>query len=114
MTHLEPGYVEREIARVPWPSSNYICSVDYVRARAERDVARAQEIRTTCPTKADYVAELRATFRAVVAQNYANGVYDRWEIVGWCGRPDLAHKLAASTLARGYHAEAKVLEAVQL
>lgn len=47
-------------------------------------------------TVASYVAQQLAKRLARVEALKAEGYYDRWCDAGWCGRLDLAHKLAGS------------------
>lgn len=46
------------------------------------------------PTVADYSAACLASRRA-----YSASVLNKWQIAGWCGRLDLAHKVKTSDLA---------------
>ena len=46
------------------------------------------------PTPADYHAACLASRR-----NYSANVLNKWQLAGWCGRLDLAHKVKISDLA---------------
>jgi hypothetical protein len=48
-----------------------------------------------------------------VEQARLNGRYDTWFDAGWCGRPDLAQRLAVQMQRKEHVAEARILEAVK-
>lgn len=52
-----------------------------------------------------------ATEQAVLAieADAARGYYDTWEVIGWCGRHDLARKLANSTDNNPHYQDVRVL-----
>ena len=54
------------------------------------------------------IARLAAKMTAEIADRKAKGFYDKWNVIGWCGRPDLATKLLAQTSAP-YYAEVHIV-----
>ena len=60
-------------------------------------------------TLADYEAMLIAQQIAQVEKNKAAGAYEEWLNMGWCGRRDLAVKLAGS--CDGWRINPRILEA---
>lgn len=71
-----------------------------------RDAAKNAAFIAGCPTAADYVAKQAAARLAKFEAAKAAGEFERWLNAGWCGRPDLALKLAAQQ--KGY-AEVRIL-----
>lgn len=61
--------------------------------------------------RAAYIARKIAEEKAAIEKMRAEGYYDRWDVVGWCGRLDLAQKLASSKLCNSYWATTAVVEA---
>ncbi len=64
----------------------------------ERQKARIDDAsaRVMGKTRQAYIAEHRAERVARIHAKKAEGYYGIWQNAGWCGRLDLAHKLAAS------------------
>lgn len=67
------------------------------------------------------IADEQAYVDAEVAKSLARvekarteGYYDTWAECGWCGRLDLAQKLAATKRNHEYYGDVVILEAVQL
>ena len=78
-------------------------------ADMQADVARYSERLEGCATAAEYVALQAAERRAAFEKAKAAGAYERWLNAGWCGRSDLALKLAAQQ--KGYD-EVRILPVV--
>lgn len=76
-------------------------------ANAKR-LAEARDILDRCPTLAAYRAQKQVERVAAVRANETKGYYARWVNIGFCGRFDLAAKLAAKPA--GYYAKVEVLE----
>lgn len=100
-------------------SSPYLVKPDWDKdeagfnARRAKDIEKAKERVGDCPTFEDYRAKLLREAIASVEQAKANGYYDRWQDKGWCGRLDLAVKLAASHDKPGSrYAKVIILEAL--
>lgn len=74
-------------------------------------IARAQAILAGCATVAEWSEAQRAQRVANVEANKAAGQFDRWSVLGWCGREDLARKLLNGDAAKPYYAEAEILPA---
>lgn len=64
---------------------------DYKPAARAKSIERAKAFIAKYPTAADYSAKCLADRRAYSARQIADG----WCLAGWCGRLDLARKLAA-------------------
>lgn len=77
---------------------------DYYKQRAAEALGGAQSL-------AEYRAHVREQALARVAQNKAEGHYDRFNVAGWCSRPDLANKLFAKTRNESWHTDVHVLPA---
>jgi hypothetical protein len=78
-------------------------------AERARSMAQAVEQMRGCQTAVEYQLAQRADRLARLAECKADGYYDQWVDLGWCGRLDLAHKLVASK--RGYYTDITVVEA---
>ena len=63
-------------------------------------------------TVAQYLADKQAERIARVEGLKAKGYYNDWQNAGWCGRPDLAQKLAQAEKAKKHVAEVAILEAL--
>lgn len=63
-------------------------------ARVAREVADAETRLNGCRDVESYLAMEQAQRLAAVEEKQAKGGFDRWCNAGWCGRIDLAHKLA--------------------
>lgn len=61
-----------------------------------------------------YVSRQLAARVAGVNVRNAAGAYEKWDVVGWNSRLDLAQKLRARELSKGRAAEAVILEAKQV
>jgi len=68
--------------------------------QTEADVQRAKEF--VEGGREASIARHTAKMTEEVAQRKAKGHYDKWVVIGWCGRPDLATKLLAQTSAPSY------------
>lgn len=62
-------------------------------------------------TKEQYAESLMRERLARIEKNRLAGDYDRMVNLGWCGRPDLAQKLAAKERASGWYLDVTILEA---
>lgn len=80
-------------------------------AEGQRYAQRAAEELEGTSTVEEYVAKKQAQSFARIEEDRLDGQYERWGVVGWCGRRDLADKLAATTLGRGYYGDVVVVEA---
>lgn len=89
-------------------------SDEQYREQCEYNLARAVEALAGAQSEDEYVSRKIGDELAVIAAKEAKGFYDTWAECGWCGRLDLAHKLAATTRAHPYYDTAIVLEATQL
>lgn len=69
---------------------------------AERSIASAKAKIADCPTVEAYLAKLTADAVAAVEAAKAKGKYDEFGVYGWCGRYDLAQKLAAKARSINY------------
>lgn len=76
-------------------------------ANAKR-LAEARDLLDRCPTLAAYRAQKQVERVAAVEKSKAEGAYEKWVNIGFCGRLDLAQKLAAKPV--GYYAKTAVLE----
>lgn len=70
-------------------------------AYVERHVAEARERLEGCATADDYIEKCVQEGHARIAEGKANGHYDEWVNDGWCGRRDLAEKLAQKMRGQG-------------
>jgi hypothetical protein len=61
-------------------------------------------------TEDEYVAKVIAEKVARVEKKKANGDFDSYGQVGWCGRPDLAQKKLSSESSKPYWAEVHAVE----
>lgn len=84
-------------------------------ARCVAEKAHAEEAtRGLALGQADeFVAILREERIARVAEHLAEGYYDIYHNLGWCGRLDLAQKLANKN-SSGYYHEPVILEALEV
>jgi len=78
------------------------------REQNAKGIADAKAV-TEGHTRESYVAARRAKRVAAVNEGNAAGYYAKWQNAGWCGRYDLAQKLAAKTAG----AKVEILEAVR-
>lgn len=78
---------------------------DYVARRVAENVAFVEGFATV----EEYVEKQAAKRRAKFEAEKAAGSYERWLNAGWCGRPDLALKLASQQ--KGYD-EVRILPVV--
>jgi uncharacterized protein (DUF427 family) len=74
------------------------------RAKAEKEIAGIA-------TPAQYLEKLIAEDIAAVEKQKAEGKYDEFGVYGWCGRRDLAKKLAAKCRALGHFDIVEIAEA---
>lgn len=82
------------------------------RHRAEGKASSQAWLAGKADTAEGYAADKLAATLAAIDAKAAEGFYDRFTVnFGWCGRPDLAAKLAASSAGAGYD-EILILEAV--
>jgi hypothetical protein len=63
--------------------------------RTAREIARSVDALEGCKTADEYVAMVRRFALDRIEGAHAIGFYDTFQCVGWCGRLDLAHKLAS-------------------
>jgi hypothetical protein len=75
----------------------------------EKDVERAKEMIDGATTREVYVAAQLAKRLAVVDVDKAKGAYDSFRTLGWCGRRDLADKLAVQERSSSAYIEVAVL-----
>jgi hypothetical protein len=75
--------------------------------QCEKDIARAREKIGEAKTVAEYVAMKRQARLAAVEEARVAGGYEIFGNLGWCGRLDLAQKLAAG--ASPYWTEVTIL-----
>ena len=82
--------------------------------QCEYNLARAVEALAGAQSEDEYVSrEVSKELERIAAQD-AKGFYDTWDECGWCGRFDLAQKLAATKRNHEYYGDVVILEAVQL
>jgi hypothetical protein len=72
---------------------------------------KAKMIAAAAMTEDEYVAHLRAERIARIEANRVAGKYDEYGVLGWCGRPDLAEKLANKHFNDGHNVNVTVLPA---
>lgn len=75
------------------------------------DIEKAKEALAGCATVEEYSAMLIARSVGGVKKAKADGYYDRWHLMGWNSRLDLAQKEAARQRDRASVAEVAILEA---
>jgi hypothetical protein len=95
--------------------SNFDYYTEIVEGRGDArwcDVATATEKLLGATSFTDYVAKFIAKAVAKVEADKAAGHYDSFGSAGWCGRPDLADKLAAKERGEPWNAEVVILPAV--
>ena len=73
----------------------------------EQQIARYQQIATK--SFAEYQNDWIAGCIATVEKQRLYGYFDTFQVVGWCGRPDLATKLAAGARAKPWHVDVTIL-----
>ena len=78
--------------------------------RIAKELAEAEAEVGDCETAANYQRKLIERRVARVEANRAKGYYDKWGVLGWTSRLDLAQASAASARAKGYLAEAVIIE----
>lgn len=66
-----------------------------VDAENAKSIADAQARLGGINSAEEYIAAQRIDMLLKIAKNRDEGVYERWNNMGWCGRLDLAQKLAA-------------------
>lgn len=95
----------------PYPAKNYAGdAAGQAKADAENCKRKADAIgRTHGLTMEEYIAAEQKRRIARVEETRANGGFDVWYCLGWCGRPDLAVNLANSH--RGSDYDVVILEA---
>lgn len=60
----------------------------------------------TCEQYVQYTVDLHL---ANIEKKRAEGFYDKWIVIGWCGRHDLASKLASKTDSDPYFTDTRIL-----
>lgn len=65
--------------------------------------------RITSLTQDEYLQELLAKAHACNEELKADGYFDTYKALGWCGRPDLAQKSAQQARAKNYYADIVVV-----
>lgn len=117
-------YVQIATGHDPHPTRNY--RADYpekwtaeeiAAGQAHADAENAKRIqdaadRVTGHTRETYVAAQRAERAAKVNARKAKGYYGEWVNLGWCGRPDLAQKLAGQAQGGRYASIAILLTTI--
>lgn len=91
----------------------YVSDEQYAE-QCEYDLARAVEALAGAQSEDEYISRKVGEELAGIAAQDAKGFYDTWAECGWCGRFDLAQKLAATKRNHGYYGDVVILEAVQL
>lgn len=81
------------------------CEDNRVRAVKELGAVRNED---------EYISREVSKELAGIAAQDAKGFYDTWAECGWCGRFDLAQKLAATKRNHEYYGDVVILEATQL
>jgi len=101
-------------------TSKYLVKPDWQKDEAafavkcEREIANAKANIGDCTTVEQYRAKLLQEAIDRVESAKAQGYYETWQDKGWCGRHDLAVKLAASHNKPGSrYAEVIIVEAQQ-
>lgn len=79
------------------------------KARCAEYVAKAVKALDGCTDLATYLAREHARRIASVEEGKLQGKYDDWGPAGWCGRFDLAQKLAQKERSSGYRAEVLIV-----
>ena len=88
------------LERSPWEKDE-----DQYKRRVEKDIERSRNALRGCETPEDWEAMLRADAMDRIEAND----YDQWHVEGWCGRHDLAVKLAHKTNCSSRVKEAVIL-----
>jgi hypothetical protein len=96
-------YSPSEVGKYAW------LTAEYQATKAAEEVANAIERIAGAKTATEYQIARRDACVARVQQLKANGHYDVWCNEGWCGRLDLAQKLASKSSQ--YGVEVTILEA---
>lgn len=93
--------------------SKYVTDEVY-REQCQRHIDDAIEELAEAQSEDEYISRKVGEELAGIAAQEAKGFYDTWAECGWCGRLDLAQKLAATKRAHEYYGDVVILEAVQL
>lgn len=91
-----------------WSAEEIAESLAWAAAQNAERIADAQA-RTAGHDRASYIAAQRAARVAIIREKEAAGYYQVWQIEGWCGRRDLAQKLAGKIADKASRVE--ILEA---
>lgn len=78
-------------------------------ADCARQIEASREELNGCTTVEDYRAMKRAAREEAVQAAHLRGDFDKWRVIGWASREDLAHKAASSENRNGYYAETRVV-----
>lgn len=97
---------EKSRADGTYEYSAYIASSPRIEEYKARDLAEGGKFIAEHPDRAAYVAEKHAARVAAVEATD----FSKWFALGWCGRHDLAMKLAGSKTGRSYWAETRIIE----
>lgn len=65
--------------------------------------------RVAAMTLVEYRNEWVAERMAKIEAHRQAGLYEKYNVVGWCGRPDLAVKSAASARAKAWNKDVKII-----
>jgi hypothetical protein len=65
-------------------------------------IASAQALLNGCKTGHDYSDKMVKNSLAIIEKKLENGHYDKYQDLGWCGRPDLAEKLKIRSVNIGW------------
>jgi hypothetical protein len=87
--------------RKPWDTDEAIA----------KSLAQCTERMNEYPSAAAAIAGERAKRIARVEEAKANGYFEQWQLIGFCGRPDLAAKAAAKAQG-GRYADVRIVPAV--
>lgn len=79
-------------------------------SQSEKQLAEFADEVAGCPGANAYCAKLIAKRVAAVEKAKAEGRYERWGVLGWNGRLDLAQKLCDSARAKPFYAETVIVE----
>ena len=88
------------------------CKNLYSNDDAAKRIADAKAYIAGCDTFDAYLAKQQVERVARVDARKAKGDFDTWGPAGWCGRRDLAEKLAHKERAGGYRAEVIIAETI--
>lgn len=78
-------------------------------SHSDANLSEMAEVVAKHGTAAAYVEALRLEAVAQVEARKAEGYYDRFQAVTWCGRLDLAQKALCQYQAKEYYAEARMV-----